>query len=288
MNWSRFILATTAATAFLQAFDASAQDTANVGLSAAADTSGTATADANAATTTPPPPAAAADEPVAAAAAPPAAPPPAMATGESDHDAMVGHLGVGYLGMAYVPYGSIPVGTNDYPADQQAPAPVIGVRYWLDPRMGIDAGLGFSTTFGSNSTTPPGGGGSTSVDAQAPTAIVLHGGLPLALMSARHYAFEIIPELNIGYASADQGTQSVSGLHVDLGARAGAEIQFGFMGIPQLALQGSVGLRLNINRTKTEPDGGANVTSSRTVIATTVYDNPWNIFAGNVAALYYF
>jgi hypothetical protein len=72
---------------------------------------------------------------------------------------------------------------------------------------------------------------------------------------------------------------------LDLGARAGSEIHFGFMGIPQLSLQGSVGVRLNMNSTSGDP--GDNSTSHFD-LATTVGDNPWNIFTSNVAALYYF
>ena len=77
---------------------------------------------------------------------------------------------------------------------------------------------------------------------------------------------------------------------MDVGARAGTEIQFGFIGIPELSLQAGVGLALSYDRVKatnkTTPE--TSTTVSQTRLGTSVGDNPWNIFTGNVAALYYF
>jgi hypothetical protein len=178
-------------------------------------------------------------------------------------------------------------------------APVIGMRYWIDPGLGIDAGLGFSKSTGSTQVDPGGAGMSVTTDAPGPLVILLHGGLPLALADSEHFVFEVVPELNIGYAShkvegaigggTDEDT--FSALHFDVGARAGAEIHFGFIDIPQLALQAGVGLSLAFDSTTTEDDQGATTATtdtSRTGISTGVGDNPWNIFAANVAALYYF
>lgn len=240
-----------------------------------------------------PAPVAAAPAPVAAAPAPAAAPAAAPANkapaGDSDHDAMVGHLAVGYMGFTNVPYGYLADLGNAYPNSQIARAPVVGVRYWFNSGLGLDVGLGFTTTFGSNST-PAANGATTSTDANAPTAFVLHGGLPIAFASAKHYTFELIPEVNFGYAQQAITNGDMSGMHFDVGARVGTEIHFGFMGIPQLALQASVGLKIDVNQTKDELTVGGvttKATSSRTVVGTTVYDNPWNIFLGNVSALYY-
>jgi hypothetical protein len=141
-------------------------------------------------------------------------------------------------------------------------------------------------------------GTTTTTNVTAPTAFALHGCLPLSFVSAKHYSFELIPELNLAYAdqstTAADGTQTdASGVHFDVGARVGAEIYFGFIGIPQLSLQGSVGLRVDVNQTQTKTTpgvtGGAITTntSSRSVIGTTVYDKPWDIFLGNVSAIYY-
>jgi len=118
---------------------------------------------------------------------------------------------------------------------------------------------------------------------------MIHGGVPLSLASAGHFSFQIVPELNLGFAGSSATVAgmdvSTSGFHLDIGARAGAEIHFGFINVPQLSLQGSVGLRMNMDSTSSKP--GDNGTSNFS-LATTVGDNPWNIFTSNVAALYYF
>jgi hypothetical protein len=86
------------------------------------------------------------------------------------------------------------------------------------------------------------------------------------------------------------GADSVSGsgFHLDIGARAGAEIHFGFIDIPQLSLQGSVGAAFAIDSVGFEDVAGEEYDASFTSIGTTLQDNPWNIFTSNVAAIYYF
>jgi hypothetical protein len=152
-------------------------------------------------------------------------------------------------------------------------------------QMDIEAGIGFGLTSGS---TDDAMGDST--DSPSWHLFMIHGGVPLSLASAGHFSFQIVPELNLGFAGASQENAagmeaSVSGFHLDVGARAGAEIHFGFIDVPQLSLQGSVGLRMNMNSTSADP--GDSGTSSFS-LGTTVGDNPWNIFTSNVAALYYF
>ncbi len=221
----------------------------------------------------------------------------AQAAGNSDHDNYVGHLAVGYLGRASMPYG---VTTNP-----ELPVPVIGVRYWIDPMLGLDLGLGLYVggTSTDTTTTPPGTTVSTS--GPKPTAFMLHAGVPLALASAKHFTFEVIPEANFGYATVSQdatlpsppspvpGTTKQTGVHLDIGARAGAEIHFGFMGLPQLSLLGTIGLRFDYDKLGidvTPPAAGitAHQSTSMWALRTSVYDSPWNIFISNVGALYYF
>ena len=130
-------------------------------------------------------------------------------------------------------------------------------------------------------------------DSPAPAALILHGGLPLALADSDHFTFQVVPELNFGFASntidgaGADGDQVYRGLHLDLGARAGAEIQFGFIDIPQLSLQAGVGLALAYDSTSYEDDDTTDEWS-QTSLGTGVGDNPWNIFTANIAALYYF
>ncbi|MES1186781.1 MAG: hypothetical protein ABUL60_23410 [Myxococcales bacterium] len=211
-------------------------------------------------------------------ALPGAAPQAAAVAGSSDHDAVVGRLAVGYLGR-----NGVTIAGGVTPT--VIPAPVIGVRYWLSDMLGIDAGLGFGLTSGSAEVA------GQSNDGPSWHLFMIHGGVPLSLASAGHFSFQIVPELNLGFAGASQDvggvTNKASGFHLDVGARAGAEIHFGFINVPQLSLQGSVGLRLNMDSTSQTV---MNVDSSNSAfsLGTTVGDNPWNIFTSNVAALYYF
>jgi len=204
---------------------------------------------------------------------------PDPAADATDHASVVGHFGVGYMGRRSIGIDADAAG-NFVTVD----APVIGVRYWLDPMIGIDAGLGVLLSSGSTKT------GAVSTDRQGYTVFILHGGVPLALAGGKHYSFQIVPELNLGFSSSKRGGvgDDLSGFHLDVGARAGTEIQFGFIGIPELSLQAGVGLALAYDRVKASPAMGDATTVSRTALSTGVGDNPWNIFTGNIAALYYF
>jgi len=259
-----------------------AQDAA-VGAGATATTTTTTTvAPAPAPATAPPAPA-------QTGMALPGAAPDAAAAGGRDHDLVVGHFGIGYMGRRSIVI-SPPAAVEGDPVSHDAP--IIGMRYWLDPMLGVDAGLGLLFDGGSLKQDP----GGVSVDRQGYTIVMLHGGLPLALAGSRHFSFQVVPELNFGISSSTihpgGGGPDVdlSGLHLDVGARAGTEIQFGFIGIPELSLQAGVGLALSYDRvkatTKTNPEG--TTTFTHTALGTSVGDNPWNIFTGNVAALYYF
>jgi hypothetical protein len=174
-------------------------------------------------------------------------------------------------------------------------APVIGVRYWIDQMIGIDGGVGFVLTSGSvTANTAPGVTGSA--DEAGITAVIVHAGVPLSLASSGHFSFQLTPELNVGFASrtikpppANPPLQDISlnGFHIDIGVRAGAEVHFGFIDIPQLSLQGSVGILYESDSFKTE-QGPDKAEASHSEFRTSTYGEPWSIFTANVAALYYF
>lgn len=261
-----------------------AQDAA-VGAGATATTTTTTTvAPAPAPASTPPAP------PAQTGMALPGAAPDAAAAGGRDHDLVVGHFGIGYMGRRGMPV-TFDAGTGA--VGPTIDAPVIGMRYWLDPMIGIDAGLGLLLQSGSVKADPAG----VSQDLQGYTVFVVHGGVPLALAGSKHFSFQVIPELNLGFSSSTiaagmgGGAETdLSGFHLDVGARAGSEIQFGFIGIPELSLQAGIGLAFSYDRLKNTTKGNPenSVTVSRTSLGTSVGDNPWNIFTGNIAALYYF
>jgi hypothetical protein len=217
-----------------------------------------------------------------------------------DHERFIGHLAVGYMGISQIPIGTAnpaPTGgTITDPGAGSVTAPILGVRYWLKRGLGIDAGIGFGyqsggvTVVNGNTTT-------TTSNNNNAFAFALHGGVPLALAEGHHYVFEFVPESTIGFAT---GTvkggpgnppgpdTSVNGLRFNLGARIGAEIHFGFMGIPELALQASIGAYLSYSQASASQGGSNSWTQNAFSIATSVQGDPWAIFADNISALYYF
>jgi len=256
----------------------------------------------------------------------------ATATGDSDHDQSVGSFAVGYLGASLVPIATGANVTNPGAVavmDAEAStvyAPVIGIRYWLNEGMGIDAGLGFRRYTGSfkeHRADYSQGTGPVERDFEYDDvdqmAFLFHAGLPLALNTNKHFVFQVVPEANVGFSSGtikDQqyvpsaqanppptaGDIKLSGFRLDIGARVGTELHFGFIGVPNLSLQAGVGIYFSMEKYKadggslppTDPnnpvDGLPNTSlqASKTTISTSVSDDPWGIFSKNVSALYYF
>jgi hypothetical protein len=233
----------------------------------------------------PPPPAEAAPPPPAYPPPPPMAVAPTPApmapaeTGPSDLDPSVRRWAIGYAGISQVPVGS--------PAVPVATVPAVGLRYWSSPTMGIDLALGFGWAGGSQDVA------GTSTDKDSVFAFVFQGGVPFALSTHRHVSFQVIPFLSAGYGkqsiSAAGGGYSTdySGLRLDVGARAGFELFFGFIGIPELALSATVGAQFEMVKFSQDV-AGTSASDTTLSISTTVEKNPWDIFAGNVAARYYF
>lgn len=201
--------------------------------------------------------------------------------GGTDHSRMVRTFAIGYLGQA-----QLRTPTPNDPALNDVDAPIIGGRYWFNPRMGLDAGIGFST--GSQTVTV----GDMETETPDPFALALRVGVPFALLDTRHFVFEVIPEATFGFTSntieGPMADFEVSSTHFDLGARAGAEIHFGFLDIPQLALQAGVGLRFSHDSGSINQGGDEVGSFSANRIGTSLQGNPWDIFVGNIAALYYF
>jgi hypothetical protein len=197
----------------------------------------------------------------------------------------VGHVGIGWYGSHDV---SVGIPTAATPA---VAVPAVGVRYWATPTLGIDAALGFSTTSSSSKTDP----GGTTTDGPSRTAFLLHGGVPIVLGGSQHFSVQVTPELEVGFGSGSikpppgsmAPTTDLSGFLLQAGARAGAELYFGFIGVPQLSLDASVGLFLRSTSAKTSA-GNASTKNSELLISTSAINNPWDIFRSNVAARYYF
>ena len=207
---------------------------------------------------------------------------------QGDHEAFVRHVAVGFLGASQIP---IAQGGVTKLETGTVMAPVLGARYWVGRRVGLDVGvgLGIATTSASTSS----GGVTTTNNSPVVAAFALHGGLPIALAYSKHFTFELIPEVHFGYAGTTVPANGVTppvglnGVRFDLGGRIGAEIQFGFIGIPQLSLQGSIGLSFRYDTIWASQDTNR-ASASSIVLGTTLQNDPWAIFTNSVAALYYF
>lgn len=216
------------------------------------------------------------------------------ADGGTDHEKVIGKFGVMYFGVSQQPIGT--GGANNVGRGNVS-MPVIGARYWLDEMIGIDVGLGFN--FMSGSTTNEASGQATTIDNPSVLALGIHGGLPLAFAHGKHYKFLLVPELNFGYATQTETAQNLppgatpppdihrSGVRFDIGARVGSEIQFGFIGIPQLALQASVGLNFRHEVWSVSQDNSSS-SANATTLGTTVQSDPWALFTNTISAIYYF
>ncbi len=247
-----------------------------------------------------------AQEPAAPAPGPAASPVPSTANtpiaakvedDSPDHERFIGHFAVGYFGISQIPIATPTANGGGLGATQgNVTAPIIGARYWFQRNLGIDAGIGFGYTTGS--TTIVQGNTTTSVDAPSMLGFALHGGVPIAFAEGHHYTFELVPEATLGFASGTiKGTPlgngttspdtSLSGLRLDVGARVGAEIHFGFIGVPELALEASVGLYIRHTSYKASQDNNS-ASGSNTSFATSVGSDPWALFVNNISALYYF
>jgi hypothetical protein len=208
---------------------------------------------------------------------------------------------------------SIPLGLGTPGGDAAAPtvnvdpkndsiivsAPALGIRYWLNTTLGIDVGIGLGYNGGSISLTVPSPTGTTTskVDKLGAVGFLLHGGLPLALATGKHISLQVTPELNLGFAHASVAADmtmanpppnaTLSGLRFDLGARIGGEVQFGFIGIPELALEGSIGAFFTYQQSGISV-GPSSYSNSSIGFTTASFHSPWDFFASVVAARYYF
>jgi hypothetical protein len=247
------------------------------------------------ATGAPPPPAA--PPPVVQPAPPPLPPPPpVMVKTEqeipvSDFDVEARRFAIGYSGLSQVPLG---LEANPNTGQVQATdltVPALGLRYWMNPTMGLDVAVGLWWTGGSTESA----GNKTDKDGEF--GVLIQGGLPLALATYRHVSFQVVPYAAFahGQTKLTQPTfpggpinnADISGTRVEVGARTGFELFFGFMGVPELALSATVGLRFEY-RKYSATSGGLTDSDTTMGFSTTVQNNPWDIFTGNVAARYYF
>jgi hypothetical protein len=198
-----------------------------------------------------------------------------------DLDVVNHSVGIGYAGLSQVPVG----GTAG-----NLTAPAVGARIWVSPTKAVDVALGFGWVDGSTKT------GTVETNLNAVYGFLIQAGVPVALATHKHVSFQVIPYGAFAYGATSVSgggfgvpTTNLSGSRFELGVRSGLEIFWGFIGLPQLSMSATVGAAFE--RRKLDSDagvGGVSQSSTTYGIATTVQNNPWDIFTGNVAARYYF
>jgi len=228
-------------------------------------------------------------------------------SGPTDHSIVVNRLGLRYFGASSMP--ALPdsgMGTGSQTLH------TVGARYWVSGGLAIEGGVAIGFRSGGNTTTETAGAGTTTRAADIPNffGIGAHFALPIMLAESKHLVVHLDPYLSLHYgrsaitttpASDIQNDTTLNAIRLSLGANATAEVQFGFLGIPQLGLQASLGLALNYLSSSTntvttttragqQPRTERNASDSLFSIGTTVGPNYSlaDIITGSISAVYYF
>ncbi len=226
-------------------------------------------------------------------------------TTPTDHELVVGSIGIGYIGSYRVPLPiAVPVGRGDqagmFPNDsmniRQLLVPTLGVRKWFSKRRGFEAGVGLSLSAGDTSAEL--GSTTSTVDKESVFAMSVHAGVPIMVLDTRHMAFLLVPEATLSLATSNISAEfeenappdaRMRGGAIDAGLRAGAEVHFGFMGLPRLTLQAGVALYVTAQWASATVSNQS-LTDRSVSIGFGSAGNPWDIFSGvaNLSARYYF
>jgi hypothetical protein len=172
---------------------------------------------------------------VAPAAAPPTAVEPGpIPTGDatpapSDHDAVVGHVGI--AARKFDP-GPLPLALRPgqgCPSDMSTPCTVtlgaLGARYWLNRNFALNGSLALGAGSGSLN--------GANLDTYLGIGPII--GTTLLLANWRHLAIGASPELAVVWFRP-AGGDAPSTLVVDLRAAIEGEVHFGFIGVPALSI----------------------------------------------------
>jgi hypothetical protein len=161
--------------------------------------------------------------------------------------------------------------------------------------LAIDLGLGLG--FSAGDTTAAYDEVTASIEKPTVLSFVVHTGIPITIADTRHMTFFVVPQATFGFAGSNVAPQfeqyappdaSLRGLQVNVGVTAGAELYFGFIGLPRLALQGGIGLFMTAEWANATV-GNQSVSDTSVNISPSWGNDPWDILSGgNVAARYYF
>jgi hypothetical protein len=185
--------------------------------------------------------------PAVAAAAPPAPPEPGpiptndATPAASDHDAVVGHLGIA---ARRLDPGPLPLALRPgqgCPADMSTPCAVtlgaVGARYWMNRNLALNGYLALGTGGGSM--------GDQNLDTYLGVGPIL--GVTLLLANWRHLAIGASPEVTVVWFRPAGGDAPTT-LFVDMSAALEGELHFGFVGVPALSIGILAGAALKYER----------------------------------------
>ncbi len=224
-------------------------------------------------------------------------------SGPTDHSVVVGHIGLRYFGSADMP--ALPSGGMMATGTGSQPIHTVGMRSWLNHTIGLDAGLGLGFSSGSNTRTVQSGGNTMQQSSDNPNffGLGLQVGLPIMVAEAKHLSIHVDPYLYFRYGTSGITTGSgdtttdntLSAVQFGLGANAVAELQFGFIGLPQLGLQAQFGFGISYQTTSSKSvvlrnnDTTTNSTGAFS-LGTTVgpHYGLTDIITGTISAVWYF
>lgn len=174
----------------------------------------------------------------------------------------------------------------------------VGVRHWTTKPLwkfrnfGVDLGVGLA--FNRSNVTQPQTGTLVTEDGPSTSGFGLHAGLPLAITVHEHAIFELVPEIDLIRAKetipplvAGGDTTEYTGWAFRTGVKAGFEIFFGFIGIPQLAVEAGVTGMVTFDSVKSTI-GPIERSTRQWGFSTQRGTEPWSVFTGSVAAMYHF
>jgi hypothetical protein len=182
--------------------------------------------------------------------------------------------------------------------------PLIGVRWWTPlsagplKRVGVEVAFGVAWLSGSRVTVN--NNGQLGNDTDEHLGLGLHAGIPLAIASTEHTVVFIAPEYRFTsntitpagavplMPGARQGLVAKAFAN-DLSLRAGLELFFGFIGLPNLSIETSVRVGLRWLETTSLPNGqmGSAVVDDSVRANSSLVNNVFDLFTGSIAAKFY-
>jgi hypothetical protein len=204
-------------------------------------------------------------------------------------DRLLGTWGFGFLGTEQVLLAATGAGSNGERIEYSS-VPVLGVRWWTPwRRLGLEAGLGAMVSTAHATT-------GTNVVANGPSSFELlaHVSAPLVISSTTNTILFVAPEARVGLSWIDSGgigAGVVTATTLHFNVKAGLEIFFTFLGLPNLSLEAGVraGLAHEVrNYWVNTATSSLLVSTQLTRFSTSLVANPWDLFTGSLAARYYF